>query len=98
MASAVTCNPSAAPSLRSCLCSKQLADRVGLLAGAGAQSAGPSSLLFLVLAASLPKGSRLSAVRWAAHHAVAETLGLGRFDEDDLYAALDAPGPRAGTD
>ena len=39
-------------------------------------------------------GSRLSAVRWAAHHAVAETLGLGRFDEDDLYAALDALAPR----
>jgi hypothetical protein len=29
------------------------------------------------------------AVRWATQHAVAETLGLQRFDEDDLYAALD---------
>jgi transposase len=33
-------------------------------------------------------------VRWAANHAVAEILGLGRFDEDDLYAALDALAPR----
>ena len=31
------------------------------------------------------QGSRPSAVRRAAHHAVAETLGLKRFDEDDLY-------------
>jgi hypothetical protein len=30
----------------------------------------------------------LSAVRWAQDHAVAEVLGLGPFDEDDLYAAL----------
>ena len=31
----------------------------------------------------------MSAVRWAADHAVSEVLGLGSFDEDDLYAALD---------
>ena len=28
-------------------------------------------------------------MRWARDHAVAEVLGLGAFDEDDLYAALD---------
>jgi len=27
--------------------------------------------------------------RWATQHAVAETLGLKHFDEDDLYTALD---------
>ena len=35
------------------------------------------------------QGSRLSAVRWARDHAVAEVLGLDQFDEDDLYEALD---------
>lgn len=45
--------------------------------------------MFLVLARVLHQGSRLSAVRWADTQAVAETLGLTRFDEDDLYAALD---------
>lgn len=45
--------------------------------------------LFLVLARLAHQGSRLSAVRWAGDQAVAEVLGLGAFDEDDLYAALD---------
>jgi hypothetical protein len=45
--------------------------------------------LFLVLARIAHQGSRLSAVRWAHEHAVAEVLGLPGFDEDDLYAALD---------
>jgi hypothetical protein len=45
--------------------------------------------LFLVLARVAHQGSRLSAVRWAEDQAVAEVLGLGKFDEDDLYAALD---------
>jgi hypothetical protein len=45
--------------------------------------------LFLVLARVAHQGSRLSAVRWAQDQAVAEVLGLGEFDEDDLYAALD---------
>jgi transposase len=31
----------------------------------------------------------LSAVRWARDHAVKAVLGLNRFDEDDLYDALD---------
>lgn len=45
--------------------------------------------LFLVLARVVHQGSRLSAVRWAQDHAVDQLLGLGAFDEDDLYAALD---------
>lgn len=45
--------------------------------------------LFLVLARVAHRGSRLSAVRWAKDHAVAEVLGLASFDEDDLYEALD---------
>src|SRR5206468_33218 len=47
-------------------------------------------VLFLILARVAAQGSRLSAIRWATQHAVAETLGLKRFDEDDLYAALDS--------
>jgi hypothetical protein len=45
--------------------------------------------LFLVLSRVAHRHSRLSAVRWAADQAVAEVLGLPRFDEDDLYETLD---------
>ncbi|MGA9646127.1 MAG: IS1634 family transposase, partial [Candidatus Korobacteraceae bacterium] len=45
--------------------------------------------LFLVLARIADQGSRLSAVRWAEDHCVAEVLGLDEFDEEDLYRALD---------
>lgn len=45
--------------------------------------------LFLILARLAHQGSRLSAVRWARDQAVKEVLGLGFFDEDDLYEALD---------
>ena len=68
---------------------KQLAERVGLLRVLGTER-GAKLVLFLILARVAAQGSRLSAVRWATHHAVAETLGLRRFDEDDLYDALDS--------
>jgi hypothetical protein len=72
---------------------KQFADRLGLTRVLGKERLAKLAL-FLVLVRVAAQGSRLSAVRWAANHAVAETLGLGRFDEDDLYAALDALAPR----
>ena len=72
---------------------QQLADRLGLTRVLG-QERLATLALFLVLVRVAAQGSRLSAVRWAANHAVAETLGLGRFDEDDLDAALDALAPR----
>ncbi len=72
---------------------KQLADRIGLTRVLGKERLAKLAL-FLVLVRIAAQGSRLSAVRWAANHAVAETLGLGHFDEDDLYAALDALAPR----
>ena len=72
---------------------KQLADRIGLTRVLGTERRAKLALL-LVLVRIAAQGSRLSAVRWAANHAVAETLGVGRFDEDDLYAALDALAPR----
>jgi len=67
---------------------KQLAERVGLLQVLGSER-WAKLVLFLIVARVAAQGARLSAVRWAAQHAVAETLGLKRFDEDDLYAALD---------
>ena len=67
---------------------KQLAERVGLLQALGAER-WAKLVLLLILARVAAQGSRLSAVRWATQHAVAETLGLQRFDEDDLYQALD---------
>lgn len=67
---------------------KQLADRVGLTKVLGQDERGKLAL-FLVLARLAHQGSRLSAVRWAQEHAVAEVLGLGEFDENHLYATLD---------
>jgi transposase len=67
---------------------KHLAERVGLLRVLGSERWG-TLVLFLILARVAAQGSRLSAVRWATQHAVAEILGVKRFDEDDLYAALD---------
>jgi len=67
---------------------KQLTDALGLTAALGKTRLAKLAL-FLVLARVAHQGSRLSAVRWAADHAVREVLGLGSFDEDDLYAALD---------
>jgi len=67
---------------------KQLADQVGITRVLG--SAAESKLnLFLILARIAHGGSRLSAVRWAKQHAVADVLAVEAFDEDDLYAALD---------
>jgi hypothetical protein len=67
---------------------KQLADQVGLTRVLG--TAPESKLnLFLILARIAHGGSRLSAVRWAQQHTVEDVLGVGAFDEDDLYAALD---------
>jgi transposase len=67
---------------------KQLAERVGLLQVFGSER-WAKLILFLILARVAAQGSRLSAVRWASQHAVAETLGLQHFDENDLYEALD---------
>ncbi len=66
----------------------KLAKRIGIKKALGN---GPMAklALFLVLARVADQGSRLSAVRWARHHCVAEILGLGKFDEKDLYKALD---------
>ena len=65
-----------------------LARECGLQAALG-RSRLASLTLFLVLARIAHQGSRLSATRWARDHAVKAVLGLGTFDEEDLYQALD---------
>lgn len=67
---------------------KQVAADLGIPAALGQHKLGKLAL-FLVLARVAHQGSRLSAVRWARDHAVAEVLGLDSFDEEELYAALD---------
>src|ERR1035441_5234137 len=67
---------------------KQVADDIGLSAALGKSELGKLAL-FLVLARIGHQGSRLSAVRWARDHAVAEVLGLGEFNERPTNANLD---------
>lgn len=67
---------------------KQVAEALGLTAALGKTRLAKLAL-FLVLARVAHQGSRLSAVRWATDQAVSEVLGLGPFDEEDLYVALD---------
>jgi transposase len=67
---------------------KQVASDLGISGALGQKRLGKLAL-FLVLARVAHQGSRLSAVRWARDHAVAEVLTLDAFDEDDLYEALD---------
>src|SRR5512139_3471471 len=66
----------------------RIAEELGVTSALGKSRLGKLAL-FLVLVRLAHQGSRLSAVRWAEDHAVAEVLGLQAFDEDDLYAALD---------
>jgi transposase len=67
---------------------KRIAEALGISAALGHSQMAKLGL-FLVLARVAHQGSRLSAVRWAEEQAVGEVLGLKKFDEDDLYAALD---------
>ncbi len=84
----LTADPTSGPVFGLLFALKHLADQLGLTAALGKTRLAKLAL-FLVLARVAHQGSRLSAVRWAEDHAVAEVLGLGSFDEDDLYAALD---------
>ncbi len=67
---------------------KCMADELGLTKALGKDAEGALSL-FLILTRVAHRGSRLSAVRFAENHAVADILGIPDFDEDDLYKALD---------
>lgn len=66
----------------------EVARSLGLQEALGASRQGKLAL-WQAIARVLDQGSRLSAVRLAGTHAALEVLGLGRFDEDDLYANLD---------
>ena len=66
----------------------QIAERLGIVDALGSTKQGKLAL-FQVFARILDHGSRLSSVRFAKEHAVGEILGLGRFNEDDLYENLD---------
>lgn len=67
-----------------------LAREMGLVQAVGEQSRAQRLALFLIYARLAHRGSRLSAARWSEDHAVQEILRVGRFDEEDLYAALEA--------
>jgi len=66
----------------------QIAERLGIVDALGSTRQGKLAL-FQVFARILDHGSRLSSVRFAKEHAIAEILGLSRFNEDDLYKNLD---------
>ena len=67
---------------------RKVAEELGIVEALGRQRWGELGL-FLTLARVAHQGSRLSAVRWSQDQAVEEILAVGRFDEDDLYAALE---------
>jgi len=66
-----------------------LAREMGLVQAVGEQSRSQRLARFLIYARLAHQGSRLSAARWSEDHAVREILQVGRFDEDDLYTALE---------
>jgi hypothetical protein len=67
---------------------REVARSLGIVDALGATRDGRLAL-WQVIARVIDQGSRLSAVRLARTHAAREILGLGGFDEDDLYANLD---------
>jgi transposase len=66
----------------------QLAKRLGITKALGSSRDAKLSL-WLMMAALIGQGSRLSAVRLAQRHAVCDVLNLDAFNEDDLYQAMD---------
>jgi hypothetical protein len=66
----------------------EVAHSLGIVAALGTTREGLLAL-WQVIARVIDQGSRLSAVRLARAHAAQEILGVGKFDEDDLYANLD---------
>lgn len=66
----------------------QLSKRLGLTKALGS-SRQAKLVLWLVMAAAIEQGSRLSAVRLAQRHQVCDIVGLDGFNEEDLYQAMD---------
>ena len=65
----------------------QVAERLGIVGALGSDRPGKLAL-WQVLARAIDQGSRLSAVRLAGSHAACDVLGLGPFNEDQLYPNL----------
>lgn len=65
-----------------------MARQLGITEALGGTRQGKLAL-WQVIARVIDQGSRLSAVRLAGSHAACDVLGLGKFDEDDLYDNLD---------
>lgn len=65
-----------------------IAGQLGIVDALGTTRRGKLGL-WQVIARVIDQGSRLSAVRLAGVHAACDVLGLGKFDEDDLYDNLD---------
>ena len=65
-----------------------LARQLGITEALGSSRQGKLAL-WQVIARVIDQGSRLSAVRLAGSHAACDILGLGPFNEDDLYENLD---------
>ncbi len=66
---------------------RQVAQRLGIVGTLGSDRPGKLAL-WQVLARAIDQGSRLSAVRLAGSHAACDVLGLGPFNEDQLYPNL----------
>ncbi len=66
----------------------ETAKKLGIVKALG-QSENGKLALWQVLARVIDQGSRLSAVRLAGTHAACDILGLGKFNEEDLYDNLD---------
>ena len=66
----------------------QLSKRLGINKALGNSRQAKLSL-WLIMAAVIDQGSRLSAVRLAQRHQVCDVVGLKGFHEDDLYHAMD---------
>ena len=64
-----------------------IADRIGISKSLGGSRNGKLALC-QVIARIIDQGPRLSAVRLAQRHAVCETVGIDKLDEDDLYENL----------
>ena len=65
-----------------------IARQIGITAALGNTSEGKRAL-WQVIARVIDQGSRLSAVRLAGYHSACDIVGLGKFNEDHLYANLD---------
>jgi len=65
-----------------------MARQLGIAEALGTTRQGKLAL-WQIIARVIDQGSRLSAVRLAGTHAACDVLGLGKFDEDDLYDNLD---------